>query len=56
MAKVIYVNANDERTEVEIEPGETVMSLAVNNLVDGIVGECGELHVRRGDRRLAEGS
>jgi 2Fe-2S ferredoxin len=41
MALVKYIDTYGNVTEVEIEPGETVMSLAVNNMVDGIVGECG---------------
>ena len=41
MAKVIYIDADDNRTEVEIEPGESIMSLAINNLVEGILGDCG---------------
>jgi 2Fe-2S ferredoxin len=41
MNKVSYINANNEVTEIEMEDGENVMSLAVNNVVEGIVGECG---------------
>jgi 2Fe-2S ferredoxin len=41
MALVKYIDTDGNVTEVEIEAGETVMSLAVNNMVDGIVGECG---------------
>lgn len=33
--------AKESIIEVEVEPDETVMSLAVNNMVDGIIGECG---------------
>lgn len=41
MATVTYKHANNETTVVEVEAGENVMSLAVNNMVEGIVGECG---------------
>lgn len=41
MSVVKYIQADGSETEVEMEAGETVMSLAVNNMVDGIVGECG---------------
>lgn len=41
MPKIIFIDADEQRTEVELEPGETVMSLAVNHLVEGILGECG---------------
>jgi 2Fe-2S ferredoxin len=41
MAVVKYIDIDGNVTEVEMEAGETVMSLAVNNMVDGIVGECG---------------
>jgi 2Fe-2S ferredoxin len=41
MTVIKYVDADNNVTEVEAESGESIMSLAVNNMVDGIVGECG---------------
>ena len=41
MALVKYIDADNNVTEVEMEDGENIMSLALNNMVDGIVGECG---------------
>ncbi len=41
MPKVIYVQPDGSRREIEVEAGLTVMEGAVNNDVDGIVAECG---------------
>lgn len=41
MGKVIYVEANGSRHEVELDVGGNVMRGALYNGVDGIVGECG---------------
>lgn len=41
MSTVKYVDVAGAETEVEAEAGESVMTLGVNNLVDGMVGECG---------------
>lgn len=41
MPKVVYVAPDGGRREVEAEKGDTVMHTALNNDVDGIVGECG---------------
>jgi len=41
MAVIKYIDAEQNVTSVPIEAGETIMSLAVNNLVEGINGECG---------------
>lgn len=41
MSIVKYIHSDKTETNVEIEAGENIMSLAINNLVDGIVGECG---------------
>ena len=41
MAQVKYIDANDTVTEVTVEAGENVMNAALDNMVDGIVGECG---------------
>jgi ferredoxin, 2Fe-2S len=39
--RIVFIKPDGERREVAAEPGESVMQAAVNNLVDGIVGECG---------------
>ncbi|SDF90022.1 2Fe-2S iron-sulfur cluster-binding protein [Alloyangia pacifica] len=41
MVKVTYVAADGTRTDVDAEPGSNVMQTALDNDVDGIVGECG---------------
>ncbi|MBE9636229.1 2Fe-2S iron-sulfur cluster-binding protein [Salipiger mangrovisoli] len=41
MVKVTYVAADGTRTEVDAPPGSNVMQTALDNDVDGIVGECG---------------
>lgn len=41
MPKITFVSANGERKEVDAETGYTVMEVAVNNGVDGILAECG---------------
>lgn len=41
MVKVTYVAHDGTRTELEGDPGDSVMSLAIANGLDGIVGECG---------------
>ena len=41
MPKVIYVQPDGSRREIEVEPGLTVMEGAVNSDIDGIVAECG---------------
>lgn len=41
MAFVTYVEHNGTRHEVDVPDGESVMQGALNNMVDGIVGECG---------------
>jgi 2Fe-2S ferredoxin len=41
MPKVTFVAFNGTQNEVEINVGESVMSGATNNGIDGIVGECG---------------
>ena len=41
MPKVIYIERDGSRKEVDADPGYTVMEVAVNNGVDGIVAECG---------------
>jgi 2Fe-2S ferredoxin len=41
MSKVEYVLPSGEHRVVEAEDGTSVMQVALNNLVPGIIGECG---------------
>ncbi len=41
MVAVIYVQHEGGRHEVDLPIGETVMQGAVNNMIDGILGDCG---------------
>ena len=41
MPRIVFVKPDGERREIAAEAGESVMQAAVNNCVDGIVGECG---------------
>ncbi len=41
MVKVTYIAADGTQTTVDAEAGQNVMQTALNNDVDGIVGECG---------------
>ena len=41
MPQIIYVNHDGSSIEVEVPAGTSVMQGAVDNLIDGIVGECG---------------
>ena len=41
MPRIIFVKADGERREVEAADSDSVMQTALNNLIDGIVGECG---------------
>ena len=41
MPRVIYLQPDGSRFEVEVETGFTVMEGAVNNDIDGIIAECG---------------
>ena len=41
MALVTYVEFDGARHEVEVPQGDSVMQGAVNNMVSGIVAECG---------------
>ena len=41
MPKIIYIEQDGTRKEIDADPGYTVMEVAVNNGVDGIVAECG---------------
>ncbi|MEN3794705.1 2Fe-2S iron-sulfur cluster-binding protein [Fulvimarina sp. MAC3] len=41
MVKVTYIAADGTETKVDAEVGASVMQTALNNDIDGIVGECG---------------
>ena len=41
MPRIVFIKPDGQRREVDATVGESVMQAAVNNLVDGIVGECG---------------
>ncbi|MCA0942057.1 (2Fe-2S)-binding protein [Salipiger pacificus] len=41
MVKVTYVAHDGTSTELHGDPGDSVMSLAIAQGIDGIVGECG---------------
>lgn len=41
MAVVTYIEHSGKQHQVEVRDGETLMEGALNNLVRGIVGECG---------------
>lgn len=41
MGKITFVTADGERTEIDAKPGESIMRIALDAGLDGIVGECG---------------
>ena len=41
MALVTYIKHDGSSYEVEVPAGTSVMQAAVDNMIDGIVGECG---------------
>ncbi|MET0711670.1 MAG: 2Fe-2S iron-sulfur cluster-binding protein [Jiangellaceae bacterium] len=41
MARVTFVQADNSRQEVDAPRGDSIMSVALANLVPGIVGDCG---------------
>lgn len=41
MPRIVFIKPDGQRREVEAADGESVMQAALNNLVDGIIGECG---------------
>lgn len=41
MVAVTYIEYNGTEHQVELAEGETVMQGAINNMIEGIVGECG---------------
>ena len=41
MAKITFIQLNGVRADVELVPGNSLMQLAINAGVPGILGECG---------------
>lgn len=41
MVQITYIQHDGEKHQVQLEVGTSVMQGALDNLVDGIVGECG---------------
>lgn len=41
MSRVVFIHPDGRREEHQASDGESVMRVAVDNLVDGIIGECG---------------
>jgi len=42
MPKAIFIDSNTEaQYEVDVEIGQSLMEAAVDNMIDGIIGECG---------------
>ena len=41
MGKIVFVSAAGERTEVEATAGESIMRIAQNAGIEGLVAECG---------------
>ncbi|MFC9839352.1 2Fe-2S iron-sulfur cluster-binding protein [Rhodococcus sp. NPDC127530] len=41
MVHITYVAADDAQSDVDGRPGQTVMQVAIEADIDGIVGECG---------------
>ncbi len=41
MTKIIFIEPNGERKEIDAENGATIMEVALKNSISGIIGECG---------------
>jgi len=41
MGKIVFVSAAGDRTEVEATVGESIMRIALNAGIEGLVAECG---------------
>ena len=41
LTKVIFESASGERVEIDARPGTSIMRVAIENNVDGIVAQCG---------------
>jgi len=41
MMRVIFIQPNGRREEYEARPGDTILDVALDNGVEGIIGQCG---------------
>jgi 2Fe-2S ferredoxin len=41
MPKVVYIKPDESRVEVHVETGTSIMQGAVDNMIEGILGDCG---------------
>lgn len=41
MGRVTYIESNGERHQINLENGQSIMQGALDNLIEGILGECG---------------
>ena len=41
MGRVTYIESNGEQHQVNLENGQSIMQGALDNLIEGILGECG---------------
>lgn len=41
MPKAVFIEANGGEYEVEVNVGQSLMEAATDNMIDGVVGECG---------------
>lgn len=41
MGRVIYIESNGEERQVDLDEGQSIMQGALDNLIEGILGECG---------------
>ena len=41
MGRVTYIESNGEERQVDLDNGQSIMQGALDNLIEGILGECG---------------
>ena len=41
MPKILFIEANGTEHQVDAEPGESIMQVAIGNLIPGIIADCG---------------
>ena len=41
MGRITYIESNGEQHQVHLENGQSIMQGALDNLIEGILGECG---------------
>lgn len=41
MTRIIYIQHDGTRHDVEANPGQSIMQAAIDNLIPGILGDCG---------------